>query len=162
MGLVKCKICSKEFYVKPSHLKLGWGKYCSTFCRSKSQFNGKTVKCFNCGKEIYRSEAKLKRAKSSKYFCSKSCQTVWRNNYFSEERHANWKYGENAYRNILLRSKREIKCESCRIKDIRVLAVHHKDRNRKNNQLNNLIWLCLNCHFLFHNRGKIRKTVTVA
>jgi predicted HNH restriction endonuclease len=25
------------------------------------------------------------------------------------------------------------------------------DKNRKNNKIKNLIWLCRNCHFLIHN-----------
>jgi len=28
---------------------------------------------------------------------------------------------------------------------------NHIDSNRKNNNLNNLIWLCMNCYYLVHN-----------
>ena len=163
MSLVKCQICGKEINVKPSHLKKGWGKYCSIKCRAESQFNGKKVRCFECGKEIYRSAAKLKRSKSSKYFCTKSCQTLWRNSYFIEDKHPNWKFGEKSYRKILLRSNREKKCIACGIDDIRALVVHHKDSNRKNNKLNNLVWLCLNCHYLCHQGDvKMQNMVAVA
>ena len=41
-------------------------------------------------------------------------------------------------------------CNRCKIKDRRVLLVHHKDRNRYNNNLKNLEVLCLNCHALEH------------
>jgi len=32
----------------------------------------------------------------------------------------------------------------------KVIIVHHIDKNRKNNKLSNLAWLCRNCHFLVH------------
>lgn len=41
-------------------------------------------------------------------------------------------------------------CFRCRVSDIRVLAVHHADENRTNNGVENLIWLCHNCHYLIH------------
>src|SRR3989344_2415163 len=119
MTLVTCKVCGKNFYVKPNHLKIGWGKYCSIKCRSQSQFTGEKVNCFTCGKEIYRILSKLKKSKSGKYFCTKSCQTLWRNSYFTGERHANWKHGEASYRNLLLKSKHPRECAICKINDLR-------------------------------------------
>jgi 5-methylcytosine-specific restriction endonuclease McrA len=41
-------------------------------------------------------------------------------------------------------------CGRCKLVDKRVLAVHHKDKNRENNALSNLMWLCHNCHYLVH------------
>jgi len=41
-------------------------------------------------------------------------------------------------------------CEVCKMVDERVIVVHHKDRNRKNNEIENLAWVCRNCHFLVH------------
>ena len=66
------------------------------------------------------------------------------------ENHPNWRGGESTYKNILLRTKILPICSKCRTKDKRVLAVHHLDRNRKNNKVENLIWLCHNCHHLIH------------
>jgi 5-methylcytosine-specific restriction endonuclease McrA len=34
--------------------------------------------------------------------------------------------------------------------DIRMLAVHHIDQDRKNYKVENLVWLCHNCHHLVH------------
>ena len=162
MPQVRCKICKKEFYIKPSHQKRGWGKYCSISCRTKSQFKGKTVKCFNCGKRIYRSLGQLRRSKSGEFFCNKSCQTHWRNKYFIEEKHANWKNGIRTYRNILERSGRKPFCALCKINDKRILTAHHKDRNRNNNKLSNLVWLCLNCHYLVHHHKDLHKKIMEA
>ncbi len=35
-----------------------------------------------------------------------------------------------------------------------ILQVHHKDRNRKNHDISNLIILCPNCHILIHFQEK--------
>jgi 5-methylcytosine-specific restriction endonuclease McrA len=150
--------CGKYFYARPSHIKLGWGKYCSINCRNKSQFNGQKLKCYICKKDVYRSIAKLNHSKSGKFFCSKECQTLWRNSIFVEDKHPNWTGGISIYIKIL---KKEVKpkCLLCGIEDQRVLAVHHKDHDRHNNLLTNLIWLCYNCHRLVHVDNNLDKKV---
>lgn len=148
--MVKCKICKLEFRVKPYFLKKGWGKYCSRKCHHEAMKNGKIFLCWKCGKSVYRSDNKVNHSKSGKYFCSKSCQTKWRNEYFSGERHSNWIYGQSAYRGVLIRQQKEVICKRCKSDNRRVLVVHHIDRNRKNNTASNLMWLCRNCHFLIH------------
>ena len=155
MPQVKCKICNVKFYIKPSHLKLGYGKYCSRKCQCKGQLKGKFVYCYICKKKIWRTPKALKHSKSGNYFCNKSCQTLWRNTYYSGSKHPNWRDGENQnYRNILLKHKIKVICQICRVKDKRLLIAHHKDRNRKNNTVNNLTWLCFNCHHLIHHHDQ--------
>ena len=155
MPLTRCRICSKEFYIKPSHQKLGWGKYCSIFCRSKAQFTGKNVECYICHTTLYRPNKKLAHSKSQKYFCSKTCQTIWKNSERIEEKSNRWKNGKNTYRNILLRKDIPYQCKLCGSSDIRILVVHHIDHDRTDNKVDNLIWLCLNCHFLVHHDKKL-------
>ena len=150
MPCVNCIICATQKYAKPNWLKKGWGKYCSLKCRYKGQKKGKYIACFICQKETYKTLKALTRSKSNKFFCNKSCQTIWRNSAFMGPKHGNWKGGESTYRNILIRSKIEKTCGLCQTKDKRILAVHHIDKNRKNNKINNLVWLCHNCHFLVH------------
>ncbi len=147
---VACKRCGKKFTAKPSHIALGFGKYCSRLCSQLSQMTGRKVQCHVCGKQVYRTPKSLKKSKSKNYFCTKRCQTLWRNRVFVGEKHANWKHGRDAYRSILSRTGREKMCEVCKTQDERILAVHHKDRNRSNNKEDNLAWLCHNCHFLVH------------
>lgn len=155
MPQVKCKICGKEFYAKPSHLKRGWGKYCSQKCQYKGLLRGKFVNCAVCDKKTWKAPRALKNSKSGKFFCSKSCQTIWRNKYFSGEKHSNWKGGDNIeYRKLLIESNIKSICKVCGTKDKRVLIAHHRDKNHKNNKVENLIWLCLNCHHLVHNYNK--------
>jgi len=150
MPVVKCKICPNDFYVKPSHLKMGYGKYCSSKCQYQGRKTGKIVGCFICEKETYKSQKALNGSLSKKYFCSKSCQTKWRNTEFIGSKHANFIHGHASYRSILGRHKIPKICALCNIRDSRILAVHHLDENHKNNELENLSWLCHNCHFLVH------------
>lgn len=150
MPLTQCLVCNQSFYVKPSHQKMGWGKYCSISCRHKSQLQGKTVNCLICDKPIYRPPSKVKHSKSGNFFCSKTCQTIWRNSYYVAEDHPNWHGGINVYRKILLNSGKKYQCCTCRLTNARVLVAHHIDHNRYNNSPDNLAWLCLNCHFLVH------------
>jgi 5-methylcytosine-specific restriction endonuclease McrA len=48
------------------------------------------------------------------------------------------------------RSDRPQVCERCGLTDERLLTVHHLDEDRTNNRLDNLAWLCPNCHYLIH------------
>lgn len=145
-----CLVCNSSFYVKPSHIKKGWGKYCSKLCQNKAQKTGLDVSCTTCGKSFYRNALEIVRSKSGKYFCCKSCQTIWRNEQYSGELHSNWSGGKASYRAKLLRSELKQQCSKCGTLDRRVLAVHHRDKNRWNNSLFNLMWLCHNCHYLVH------------
>ncbi len=77
---------------------------------------------------------------------------MWKNkNIFYGESHGNWNGGESSYREIMFRNNIPLKCSDCGLKEKRVLLVHHKDKNRKNNKIENLRWLCRNCHYLAHN-----------
>lgn len=62
--------------------------------------------------------------------------------------HPNWNGGITIYRNLI-----EIKeCSLC--KKNQNLEVHHIDKNRHNNNLNNLQVLCCSCHAKIHKKGK--------
>ncbi len=159
MAISTCKICFKNFYVKPSHLKRGWGKFCSKKCQFQGQMKGKIVSCALCFKNIYKSPKNLRGSKSGKYFCNRSCQTKWRNNIFSGDKSANWLDGKSVYRSILLKTGTKPSCFLCELSDIRILNAHHKDHDRSNNKLQNLIWLCLNCHYLVHHSSEFDQKV---
>ena len=146
----KCLVCGKTFTTKKCFVERGQGKFCSRACHHTSMRTGKVVLCGTCGKEIYRKPRLLRVAKNKKYFCNKSCQTLWRNQVYVGSRHANWKDGHAAYRSSLRRSGRIKMCELCQTTDERVLDVHHIDRVKTNIDPANLVWLCRNCHFLVH------------
>jgi len=151
MVIKKCKICHREIFIKPSQAKKGWGKYCSKKCQARAQINGKWFKCAYCGKKIYRTPKDFKRSKSNNFFCSISCHCSWENeNRRCGENAPNWITGQTAYRALLKRRGKPEKCSKCGINDKRVLVVHHRDSNRRNNKVENLEWLCRNCHCIIH------------
>lgn len=151
MTTAYCKICNNKFYPRPSHVRNGWGVYCSIKCKSiGSQVARQKTFCFICGKELLRTTTQLNHSKSGKFFCNKSCQTKWRNAEFIGSKHANYKDGINSYQSVLRRYKILQICSYCGEKDARVLATHHIDENHKNNNIDNLTWLCHNCHSLVH------------
>ncbi len=150
MPIVTCKTCDRRFSVKLFWIKNGGGKYCSLECKYSGTRKGRYEDCFTCGKKTYKQLKQLEHSKSGNYFCSKSCQTQWRNRVFIGPKHANWKHGRNSYRSVLDRHKIPRVCTLCAGDDERVLAVHHIDKDRLNNRVENLAWLCHNCHFLVH------------
>lgn len=160
--ILKCKICKKSFYSKPSWIKNGGGKYCSLLCKYKSSKKGKNLPCFVCKKVTYHPSGRILKSKSKKYFCGKSCQAVWRNSYFVGKKHANYISGRATYRTILTRNKVPAVCKLCKSTDRRIMAVHHLDKNRNNNKVENLVWLCHNCHHLVHHYKNEAQRLMVA
>ena len=147
----KCIVCGKDILIKKCHAIKGWGKYCSKKCQAEAQANGRWLECNNCGKKIYRTPKDFKRSKSKKFFCSVSCHCSWENkNKRCGENAPNWITGQTTYRALLKRYAIPEMCANCGIDDVRVLVVHHRDSNRKNNKHENLEWLCRNCHCLAH------------
>jgi len=147
-----CKICTKQLYARPRSLKMGWGRYCSMKCKGAGQKNGTKIPCATCGNTLYRTPKNFNRQSTTKrFFCNKSCLAVWKNKtLFVGEGHPLWKSGQASYRNAMLRKGRSPICTVCGFSDVRALLVHHIDRNRQNNALRNLKWLCHNCHYLEH------------
>ena len=155
MFIVSCKVCGRKFKPNISHLKRGWSKCCSKKCRDESLKNGKFVSCDTCGKKVWRTPRHFKYSKSGKFFCTKSCQTLWRNKVYSGPNHALWIEGSSSgfYRKKFLKSNIPVICNLCNEKDKRILQVHHIDGDRQNNKIDNLVWVCLNCHHLIHNHS---------
>lgn len=152
--LIPCAKCQRVFSCKPSWQKNGGGLYCSRVCQYAARRRGRTIQCSTCGKERYKSPKELNASKSRNYFCSKPCQTTWRNGLYKGPRHPLWKGGRSVdYRGIMLQSGRVPLCQMCATNDERVLCVHHRDEDRSNNEETNLVWLCYNCHHLVHIHG---------
>jgi RNA-directed DNA polymerase len=51
---------------------------------------------------------------------------------------------------ISLLESRGQKCERCNYNKSEILQVHHKNRDRRNNNLENLELICPNCHYEEH------------
>lgn len=152
MPWLNCRICNNKFYARPRHIKVGWGKYCSKKCQFEAQRTGKFVACAYCDERVYRIKSELGRPSvTNRYFCNRGCHCAWENkNRRSGKSAPNWAGGEQVYRTILLEAKTLLVCSKCGHNDGRVIVAHHKDGNRRSNKLENLEWLCRNCHYLAH------------
>jgi len=144
-----CTFCGKSFYA-PKH---AGRRYCSPECfRASNPSKIHELKCDNCGLIFYRSQSNLKKSKSGLRFCSRICkddaQRMGKHNEILRPSH----YGDGrySYRAIALRTYDKI-CNRCGY-DLHpeILQVHHKDRDRTNNTIDNLELLCPNCHDLDH------------
>lgn len=132
-------------------LKNGWKQYCSNECRN----NNKKIKCncANCGKELYKTPSEIKRSKTGNVFCNKSCAASFNNSHYRiGNNNPNWKggtYTSKTHTRIAYR-KYVHECAMCGTNEECVLEVHHIDENHENNNEDNLIILCSNCHSRVH------------
>lgn len=79
--------------------------------------------------------------------CSYSCSNTF---FRSGTSNPNWVNGASSYRNIALEHYGP-RCNQCLWdKEVKILQVHHKDRDRSNNCLENLEILCPTCHDYEH------------
>lgn len=155
--LVKCNHCEKEFekltkYVNYSN-KHNLKHYCSKECLTNSKNNRIECKCGFCSKIIYKTPSEINRSKSGLSFCDKSCACSY-NNSILRTGENNYKYidGKSLNTNYINKAFKLYKaqCAKCLISDIDCLEIHHIDENHNNNEDNNLLILCSNCHSLIH------------
>lgn len=131
-------------------------KFCNKSC-SASYYNAiNKIKekqkyfCINCGKELKR-KGKYCSTKCQQDFHYKEYIEKWKNGY---ENGINGKYGISLYIKRYLREKYNNKCAECGWHKINQytknipLEVHHLDGDYTNNNEENLILLCPNCHSL--------------
>ena len=109
------------------------------------------VECAYCHKKFLKLKSRLKNSKSGLYFCCREhkdlAQRLDSGKEFNILRPDHYgkisdnKYRENAFRRY------EHKCAICGYnEEPKILQVHHIDENRQNNNIDNLIILCPNCH----------------
>lgn len=133
----KCLICGDDFEHISS--RSNKAKYCSRQCYYKAmKAKGKTTyTCKHCGKDFLGSKS------HKRIYCSMAC--------VNKSHKSEWNPAFSTVRKSLLIRGKINKCENCGYdKHQEILGVHHKDRNRKNNELTNLIVLCPNCHSVEH------------
>lgn len=144
---VICDRCGKEFERELKRYndskRRGYKQYCSDECHRDTL----KLKCVHCGKEVLRSKSQYARSQTGNVFCNRSCATSYNNKHNKvDEEHINFTNGAASYRGRAFR-KYEHKCAICGYnEDERLLEVHHIDKNRANNNIENLIILCVMCH----------------
>lgn len=137
----KCIVCSKAIYRRPGELKRSEkGLFCGQICYGIAQ--RKEHPCVVCSKLIL--------AGANKKTCSRSCSNINRAGIKYKIGSPKDKVKSQLALKIRLAQKRGRKCERCGFEIYEILQVHHRDRDRSNNELNNLELLCPNCHAKEH------------
>lgn len=110
--------------------------------------------CANCGTIIYLSNARLRRGSANNY-CSKSCNTIHKRTGKFGPNASNWKGGISKYPWAFRIARPQVlerdtfACTGTGPHKGR-LEVHHKDNDKYNTELENLITVCVGCHKRMH------------
>lgn len=149
--LTTCFNCKIDFFKSKKEFNRNQSKdkrhFCSRECYIKMNTTGKLVACRECNKNVWKKQSEIQN--STHIFCSRSCSITFNNRKRKGEKHPLWAGGINEYRNLAFENFKPV-CNVCGYSTKDVLQVHHIDKNRKNNSLNNLIILCPNHHSEVH------------
>ena len=135
-----CAHCEEHFPARVSEVRRGGAKFCSISCgTSYRNIHNNPTKSQEVKDKIKANHAHLS-GENHPNFGKKG---VLASGYI-DGRHSYSK--GHSYRGIALANK-DHKCEVCGIElSINEIEVHHKDKNRKNNDLSNLMVACCDCH----------------
>ncbi len=137
----QCAVCKKEVYRRPVDLKKSGGKaYCSLKCYGEA--SRKEVACVICSKPILASRHAIT--------CSRSCSNKYRTGISYKIGRPRDRSNDIRMLKLQLIERRGKRCERCSFSKFQILQVHHKDRNTRNNELQNLELICPNCHASEH------------
>ena len=137
----KCTVCSKPLYRRPSEIEKSKGHIsCSFSCYGKTCRREKP--CVVCGSGIL--------ASFHRKTCSRSCANTHRSGIKYKIGSPNDKVKSQQALKLRLIDVRGRNCERCGYNKYEVLQVHHKNRDRNNNDLKNLELICPNCHYEEH------------
>ena len=144
---VTCDVCSGLFTRQKRLLKQ---HTCSIQCSNVLKGSAVRINCDNCGIFTFKATSKLANSKSGKYFCSRACKDTAQS-YMKEIQPAHYGNGTgvHSYRDKAFRVYKPI-CTDCGFTNILALEVHHLDKDRSNNDIDNLVILCANCHSIRH------------
>ena len=90
--------------------------------------------------------------KRKRMFCSQFCANTMHGKEYRGQNHPNWNGGSAHYIDICFRSHKK-ECIICGEQN--VVDVHHFDKNRKNNNIENLVHLCPTHHRYMHRKCRI-------
>lgn len=161
-----CPVCGQKFVSKYRGKREGWTLYCTAKCRNDLKRKGEYRNCKICGKEFYISRAHIERSDDDYergHFCSRDCYHTWRSTLQGEET-PNWSGGRFLGRNgyVYVRHNNGYELEHRVVMEEflgRKLTgdevVHHKNRIKTDNRIENLQLLTNSEHSKLHT--KIRK-----
>jgi len=169
-----CEYCGKEFYVRPSEIKKGQGKFCSRKCHGKSRRQRVKRICEFCSEKFYVFPSVIKKGRGR--FCSQDCHYKFRTKnkpkYIcqqcgkefyakpSEIKEGNGKYcSKKCFGRSLLKSNvgyrslhtwvkkykpKSSTCEICGKITIRLDAANISGEYKRD--INDFVYLCTQCH----------------
>jgi len=148
-----CETCKRSFNAPVREVKRGNGRFCSLSCSSKrTKTKEPNCQCAYCDTEIYKFPSKIAASKSGLVFCDRACKeqaqkigglkAIQPAHYGTS---TSTQYRKLAFRELPNQCNR---CSYCQHPE--VLEVHHLDRNRDNNLIENLEILCPTCHRAEH------------
>lgn len=142
-----CPVCSTTFVTRADQPSTT----CGTRCRGVAARNRVEVKCAQCGKDFELPLNRIKIPRSGLHFCCRLCKdTAQRIGGIKEIQPAHYGTGPEDYRAKF--APDELVCKRCGYDEFSVsVQIHHIDHNRENNDRDNLMPLCANCHWALHN-----------
>lgn len=141
----ECLHCGSEFYVHPSQAKRG-GRFCSISCATTYRnLTNNPAKRPDVRRKISENHADVS-GKNNPMYGRKPPSYIDGRSHFS-----------TYYRMVALKDRPPV-CEKCGVQSTGYrLHVHHIDRNRDNNDPENLMVLCSKCHFDEHKETHINR-----
>ena len=153
-----CTQCKQIFQALIKDVKRGRAKFCNLQCFGKYRTENvvpkePNVECAWCKKAFRKPPFKQTLSKSGLFFCTRRCKDTAQGLNGLKELHLPH-YGnaspDRYYRRKAFSVKPKI-CERCTYQENEAaIIVHHKDRNRMNDDMSNLEVLCCNCHAIEH------------
>lgn len=150
---LKCHNCNTKFLRSKSKAVRSKRHFCSSSCFSEKLNSQVKLKCGICGTSFMRKKSNLNKGKHGENFCTRKCKNIAQRHGSGSKVVPAQYTGKWAYRTKALRELGS-SCEVCKQfkfegqiwqKRLDILEVHHIDKDRRNNALNNLMVICP-CH----------------
>lgn len=146
----RCLHCDKILKQKEKETNWDWNKrkYCNRYCVLHSEI------MINHLRQITKLSIPITRLRNL------TDNPAWRPEVKEKISKSRFKTGIKIYRKLIWEIEKRLKiCEICQIK--RKVVIHHKDFNRYNNNINNLMVVCYKCHTKIHRNLKSnQKTIS--